>query len=438
MRREVSEREARLGNDHPETLGHMEELLKVLIQHKRFKAAEEPALDLLIRRTKSSASSRMNLSFACYALGFAQSKLDENGTPVTSSCLLELGTDVLGLTPCEAKDPVKVLETCARDYVAKSKWNKAERLAKESLELSTGALGEGDPLTLAQSFLLANIYLEQDRVQEAMKSQEAALEISTRTLGPLHSGTIRHMLILASCYDREGRREDVERMYSQALHLPTEEPTDIEVLETAARFASRAVALLERFRREEDPSFDTSTYYVNGVYFPCHLHDQVGKRDLALELHCATFADCTKNIESLAKNTNDEGLIDKWVQITEPYWNAFTALLDRASRAESVRIMRYMDRRAAHCILQGRYPEGEKLARKVIETSEAVLPPGDSRIRSRVSFLRFVLSIQGRNQELAALKEKLDAMGPAEGDDQGSEPDWEALMEDKDDAGHGG
>lgn len=332
----------------------------------------------------------------------------------------DIAVDIIGASPDhqpEARVVVRFLEECAWAYFDKSEWVKAERLYNEALELSRTNLTGEDSLALAQSFLLAAVRLKQGRIQEARANQDNALKASIRLLGPHHSSTIRHRLIIASCYDLEGHQYEARRMYSEAIYLPVMEPhlaTKVDVLEMATRFASRALALLELFRSEKDPTFDTRTLHEFGIYLlPQHLWSKGLKRERALIVQVRMFVDCMLTLAWLLFDAEDEGLIYEGTRVAEPYWNVFTDYLIEIRGPGDVVTLDVIEAHALAYLTLGKDLEGEKMLREVLERRESVLPPGDFRTQSTVELLRDYLLTQDRCHEAAVLEYKLDEMDAA-------------------------
>jgi tetratricopeptide (TPR) repeat protein len=99
----------------------------------------------------------------------------------------------------------------------KRKWNTAEELEMQALDISERVLGSGNILTLASLYNLSLIYWEQGRWSEVEELLIQVLDIKKKTLGEQHPETLSNMTNLATLYRKQHRQEEAEKLEIQVL-----------------------------------------------------------------------------------------------------------------------------------------------------------------------------------------------------------------------------
>jgi len=127
---------------------------------------------------------------------------------------LELRKRVLGE---EHPDTLMSADNLAMIYGAQGRYDEAEPLNLEALEIFKRVLGEEHPHTVASMNNLAELYENQGRYNEAEPLVLEALEIRKRVLGEEHPDTLALMNWLAWLYHQQGRYDEAEPLYLQAL-----------------------------------------------------------------------------------------------------------------------------------------------------------------------------------------------------------------------------
>ena len=164
---------ALLGNEHPDTLWVMAQLVYTYNEQGRLKEAEELGLQVLQVRRR--------------VLG------EEH--PATLSSMTNL----------------------AHSYWRQERWEEAEELLLQVLEVERRALGEEHPHTLAGMANLAVTLHGQSRSKEAEELYLQVMEVRRRVLGDEHPDTLMSMGVLAISYWQHGRQEEAKELAVQVL-----------------------------------------------------------------------------------------------------------------------------------------------------------------------------------------------------------------------------
>ncbi len=129
---------------------------------------------------------------------------------------LELRKQLLGENH---PDSARSLNNLALLYKSQGKYEQAEPLLIQGLELIKQLLGENHPHAATSLNNLANLYYSQEKYEQAEPLYIQALELRKRILGENHPDTASSLNNLAALYKSQGRYEQAEPLYIQALEL---------------------------------------------------------------------------------------------------------------------------------------------------------------------------------------------------------------------------
>ncbi|KAI7978347.1 hypothetical protein EIK77_002893 [Talaromyces pinophilus] len=107
----------------------------------------------------------------------------------------------------------------ASTYRKQGRWKEAEQLELQILETSIKELGPEHRNTLDSMHHLTLIYSKQRRWKEAEELEMEVVEISTRVLGEEHPDTLNSLFNLASLYWEQGRLDEAEELEARLLEL---------------------------------------------------------------------------------------------------------------------------------------------------------------------------------------------------------------------------
>jgi tetratricopeptide (TPR) repeat protein len=113
------------------------------------------------------------------------------------------------------------LNNLAELYKSQGKYEKAEPLYLQALELDIRLLGDNHPDVATSLNNLANLYKSQGKYEQAEPLYLQALELYTHLLGDNHPHVAASLNNLAALYESQGKYEQAEPLYLQALELYT-------------------------------------------------------------------------------------------------------------------------------------------------------------------------------------------------------------------------
>ena len=208
---------ARLGREHPDTAGSLNNLAALYKSQGRYDEAEpllvealEITRKLLGREHPDTAGSLNNLA----ALYESQGRYDR-AEPLYLEAL-ETKQQLLGR---EHPDTALSLNNLAALYESQGRYDEAEPLLVEALEITRKLLGREHPDTAGSLNNLAGLYDSQGRYDQAEPLFVEALEIRQQLLGREHPSTATSLNNLAALYDSQGRYDEAEPLYLEALEI---------------------------------------------------------------------------------------------------------------------------------------------------------------------------------------------------------------------------
>jgi serine/threonine protein kinase len=215
--RALATRTAKLGSEHPDTLGSMNNLAAAYQAAGRLEEALallEEALRLgrskLGSENPATLASMNNLARAYHAAG----RLDE-ALPLFEQALAHSRTR---LGP-EHPRVLQSMTNLALAYKTAGRLKEALPLYEAAMALSQAQLGPQHPDTLATMNNLAGAYQAAGRLDEAVPLYEQTLMLRKAALGPLHPDTLTSMSNLASAYLAAGLLAEAVPLHEEALAL---------------------------------------------------------------------------------------------------------------------------------------------------------------------------------------------------------------------------
>ncbi|KGO45689.1 Tetratricopeptide-like helical [Penicillium expansum] len=116
-------------------------------------------------------------------------------------------------------DTLVSIANLALTYRNQGRWEEAEQLQEQVIEICKTTLGGDHPDTLASMTNLALTYRNQGRWEEAEQLQEQVIETYKTTLGEDHPDTLASITTLASMYMKKGRLEEAEQLDLQVKEI---------------------------------------------------------------------------------------------------------------------------------------------------------------------------------------------------------------------------
>ncbi|KAK0711611.1 hypothetical protein B0H67DRAFT_296663 [Lasiosphaeris hirsuta] len=166
----------------------------------------------------------------------------------------------------EHPDTLRSMSNLANVLNRQGKYEEAEQMHRQALQLWEKALGEEHPDTLSSMNNLAVILDSQGKYEEAEQMHRQALQLWEKALGEEHPDTLSSMSNLANVLDSQGKYEEAEQMHRQALQLREKHPDTLSSMnnlavildsqgkyEEAEQMHRQALQLREKALGEEHP-----------------------------------------------------------------------------------------------------------------------------------------------------------------------------------------
>jgi tetratricopeptide (TPR) repeat protein len=213
----VSAVKSRLGENHPDYGGSLNNLALLYNSQGRYEAAEPLLIQALELRKQLLGENHPDVaqSLNNLAVLYESQGRYEAAEPLYIQAL-ELRKQLLGENH---PDTALSLNNLASLYDFQGRYEAAEPLYTQALELRKQLLGENHP-DVAQSLNnLALLYTYQGKYEAAEPLYTQALELRKQLLGENHPHVAQSLNNLALLYDSQGRYEAAEPLYIQALEL---------------------------------------------------------------------------------------------------------------------------------------------------------------------------------------------------------------------------
>lgn len=181
----------------------------------RYDAAERHARRALVLAREHLPTSDPRRLRAALALGNALVRLDRREE---ARLIID---EALGLAsvvePVAGRDTLRVLKLDGDLAELSGDLVRAESISRRVVEGRRSALGSSDPETLIAVNDLANVLMEQGRVDEAQQLYDETLRVRRESLGPDHPDTISSINNLAEVYLTRREPERAEALYREAI-----------------------------------------------------------------------------------------------------------------------------------------------------------------------------------------------------------------------------
>ncbi|KAK4031660.1 kinesin light chain [Parachaetomium inaequale] len=263
---------------------------------------------------------------------------------------LQLRTQVLVV---EHPDTLTSINHLALVLRSQGKYEEAETMHRQALKLQTQVLGTEHPNTLTSMNNLAIVLSEQGKYEEAKRMHKQALKLQTQVLGAEHPDMLASMNNLAYVLGKQGKYEEAETIHRQALQLWTQ-VLGAEHPDTLASMNNLAFVLGNQGKYEE-----AAIMYRQAL-------------QLRIQVLGAEHPDTLGSMSNLANVLGWQGKYEE------------TAT---------------MHRQALQLWIQGKYEEAETMHRQALQLRTQVLGAEHPDTLSSMSNLAFVLGNQGKYNE---------------------------------------
>jgi len=241
-------RKIKLGHEHPDTLGSMHNLANRYSEAgRRSEALQLMEQVMQLRKIKlgdehsDTLSSMQNLANR-YSEAGRRSEALQLTERVMQLCKIKLGD--------EHPDTLGSMHNLANRYSEAGRRSEALQLTEQVMQLCKIKLGEEHPDTLRSMQSLAVFYSEAGRRSEALQLTERLVQMRKTKLGDEHPDTLYSMQNLAIDYREAGRRSEALQLMERVMQLRKIKLGD-EHPDTFYSMQSLAIRYSEAGRRSE-------------------------------------------------------------------------------------------------------------------------------------------------------------------------------------------
>ncbi|KIJ90039.1 hypothetical protein K443DRAFT_15573 [Laccaria amethystina LaAM-08-1] len=349
----------------------------VLQENGMWKDAEDVQYQVM-KTTKTFGEMRQSTltSMANLASTFVrQGKFDEAEKLLIQ--VLNLCTMQLGL---EHPDTLTNMNNLAFTFSKQGNLEEAEKLNKQVLNLRTKLVGPEHPDTLISMTNLAFTFSEQGKYEEAEKLNTQVLNLRTKLLGPQHPNTLISMNNLAVKFSEQGKFEEAEKLNMQALDL------------------RRTLLGPEHPHTLDSMNFLALTFSKQGNFEEAEkLNMQV--LNLGQKLQGPHHPNTLINMNNLALNFSEQGKFEEAEKLNMQVLNLRTKLLG----PQHPDTLASMNNLAVKFSEQGKFEEAEKLNMQTLDLRRKLLGLEHLHTLDSMNILAITFSKQEKFEEAKKL-----------------------------------
>ena len=204
-----------LGEEHPDTLGVMNNLAVTYVDAGKYDEAEELYMRLVAAKSRVLGREHPSTLLSMNALGVTyryQGRYAEAERLLSE--LRETRKRVLGP---EHPDTLLTINSLALAYAAQGRDDEAENLLQQMLDARRRALGETHPGTLATLNNLAELHRKRGQLAQSEALYQRILEVRRRDLAPNHPGIINTLAALGDVKLAQQQPAQAEQYLRDAL-----------------------------------------------------------------------------------------------------------------------------------------------------------------------------------------------------------------------------
>jgi tetratricopeptide (TPR) repeat protein len=260
------------------------------------------------------------------------------------------------------------------------RWDEAEKIYVQVIEIEKEKLGADHPDTLASMANLAVIYSEQGREDEAEKLKVQVIEIRKEKLGADHPDTLASMANLAVTYSQQGRQDKAEKLKVQVMEIQKEK-LGVDHPSTLTSMANLAVTYSQQDREDEAEKLMSQVI-------------EIQKERLGAD-HPETLASIANLAVTYSKQGREDEAEKLKLQVME--------IQKEKLGADHPDTLTSMANLAVTYSEQGRQDKAEKLMSQVIEIQKEKLGADHPSTLTSMANLAFMWKGQGQDMEAISL-----------------------------------
>ena len=204
-----------LGEEHPHTLASMGNLALTYSNQGRWKEAEQ--LEVQVSKTRKRVLGEEHPHTLTSMGNLALMYINQGRWKEAEQLKIQVLKTKKRVLGEEHPDTLTSMGNLASTYLNQGRLKEAEQLGVQISEMKKRVLGEEHPDTLTSMGNLALTYLNQGRLKEAEQLGVQVSETRKRVLGEEHPDTLASMGNLASTYSNQGRWKEAEQLQVQVL-----------------------------------------------------------------------------------------------------------------------------------------------------------------------------------------------------------------------------
>ncbi|KAK3341084.1 hypothetical protein B0T25DRAFT_329824 [Lasiosphaeria hispida] len=272
--------------------------------------------------------------------------------------------------------PPDLLSKVGTSFYNLGKYQEAEQMHQQALQLSEKVSGQEHPDTLTSMNNLALVLRGQGKYQEAEQMHRRALQLREKVLGQEHPDTLTSMNNLALVLQSQGKYQEAEQMHRQALQL-REKVSGQEHPDTLASMNNLALVLQSQGKYQEaERMHRQALQFSKKVSGQEHPDTLTSMNNFALVLR------------SQGKYQEAEQMHQQELQLRE-----------KASGQEHPNTLASMNNLGLVLQSQGKYQEAEQMHQQALQLSKKVLGQEHPDTLTSMNNLGLVLQSQGKCQE---------------------------------------
>ena len=398
----------RLGKNHPDTAGILNNLGLLYYSRGRYEKAEtlyEKAIEInIISLPENHPSLALNLNNLA-ALYVAQGRYEE------AEPLYEKAIEINIISLPENHPNLALnFNNLAELQHAQGRYKEAEILYEKAIEISKLTFRRNHPNFALYFNNLARLYYSQGKYQEAESFYKRVIEIAKMTLQENHPQLAMYLNNLSALYIAQGRYEEAEPLYKQAIEVNT---MALGGNHPQLAFNFNNLALL---------------YYYQSRYQEAEL---LFLR--AIEIDKVTLAENHPQLGMYLNNLSVLYIAQERYEEAEPLYKQAIEVNTMALGENHPQFALNLNNLAQLYLIQGRYEEAEPLLKKAIEINKIVFL--EKHPNSAISFnnLAGLYYSQGKYKEaeawyLQALEVLLNSVGESHSDTKMVQENFDHLI----------
>jgi tetratricopeptide (TPR) repeat protein len=204
-----------LGDEHPDTLTSMNDLVSTYWKQGRWKKAEE--LQVQVIQTEKRVLGDEHPDTLGSITNLVSTYMNQERLKEAEELAVQVIQTQKRVLGDEHPDTIINMANLASTYRNQGRWNEAEELAVQVIQVRKRVLSDGHTSTLISMDNLATTYENQGRWKEAEELKMQVMETMKRVLGDGHPNTLVSMVNMGSTYRSQGRWKEAEELQMQAM-----------------------------------------------------------------------------------------------------------------------------------------------------------------------------------------------------------------------------